>query len=159
MTNKNRLNYPTFVKDSYNYIEQNQEQIIKDYLLKSYERFNIDQKTGIFSWGDNEKNIVEAEFEAVGSFSLVDNSWLWAWKNDTLFEKITREIQKVKTFGEEHSIEKLFIPYWGATEQDGYEMAAISAYILKAIGFYRIPFDNGVQFYILFKNIKWSEHI
>ncbi len=155
MTKKNNVDYASLVKNSFNYAEEQQDKIIKDFFLTAYPNFNINQTTGLFIWGDENEAKVEAEFEAVGSFSEIDNSWLWAWKNDTLEQKIKSEIIKVKNYGEQNKFEKLIIPYWGAIEKDGYEMAVISANILKAKGFYRIPFENGIQFYILFKDIRW----
>jgi hypothetical protein len=67
----------------------------------------------------------------------------------------------VKEFGTQKQFEKLINPKWAADEADGWEMTAISAYILKAQGAYRAPVDDSEKelSYMIFKNIRWSDSL
>ncbi len=83
----------------------------------------------------------------------MSNTWLWSWANPHLEEKIKTKILKVKEYGEKHKIESLTKSKLQANEVDGWEMTAISAYLMKAEGAYRVPTDRTFSF-MIFKEVK-----
>ena len=51
---------------------------------------------------------------------------------------------------------KLACAYWSAEEEDGWEMAAVSAYLLKARGAYRSPEGHRLGFMIM-TGVRWAQ--
>ncbi|MBB6237009.1 hypothetical protein HDC90_001626 [Pedobacter sp. AK013] len=79
---------------------------------------------------------------------------MWAWGNSSIEENVKKEITRVRTYGIKRGFENLLTAKWPAGIMDGWDMAAISAYILKAKGVYRIPSnDNKLFSFMLFKKI------
>lgn len=126
------------------------------YSIDWYEDWFYDQLTGELTFSKIKKLIIR--YESVGSVSFRSNTWLWAWDNPHLEEKIRSEITKVRDYGIKRDFGKLITPKWEADEYDGWEMTAISAYLMQAKGAYRIPAsDNSLYSFMLFKEIQWAD--
>jgi hypothetical protein len=64
----------------------------------------------------------------------------------------------VKKFGLKRGFERLINPKWTANQYDGWEMAAISSFLLKAKGAYRVPSnDNNLFSFMVFKKIRLTD--
>lgn len=143
---------------AYAYLEEQQAFFQKKYNLDWYEDWFYDQLTGELTFSKNKIKKLIINYEEVGSVSFKSNTWLWAWDNPHLEEKIKSEITMVKEYGETRSFEKLTTPKWQADEYDGWEMTAISAYLMQAKGAYRVPSSDGSLYsFMLFKEIRWAD--
>lgn len=142
-------------KKAYEYLNEQQKIVEETYGIHSYENWFYDQETGIltFSNSENQNKIVEIQYEEVGSISKISKTWLWSWANQHLDPKIKTEIEAVKKFGEANFLEPLTKKKWLGDEYDGWEMTAISAYLMKAKGAYRLPLENTFTF-IIYKEIN-----
>ena len=118
------------------------------YGLDNCNRMDYEQETGkmIFSALATPKII--STFMIAGSVSARTNTWLWSWDNPYLLENVVKEMWKVRESGEKHHIYKLVEPKWEATEDEGWDMTAIAAYILKAKGAYKFPSEKIMTFAI-----------
>lgn len=87
--------------------------------------------------------------QVVGSTSKSGGTWLWSWANDAVLAPATRDMEKVRIYGEAHGFEKLTRAKWPGDECDGWEMTAAAAYILRAEGGYRAPSERGALFMIM----------
>ena len=152
------ISYDDLLDISYDYLNAQQD-ICKDiFKLSDYQNWYYDQATGELTFSDNGINKLIIDYEEVGSVSLVSNTWLWAWTNPHLEQRIKSEIIKVKEYGEARGFEKLVSPKWMADEVDGWEMTAISSLILKTKGAYRVPsVENQLFSFMVFKNIRWAD--
>lgn len=140
---------------SYEYLNEQQAICEDKYLLGKHERWFYDQETGLIIFYNEDKIILRIKFEAVGSISLISNTWLWSWANNTVLENTKQDILKVKEYGEKNDFEKLYQEKWNADEYDGWEMCAIAAYLLKAKGAYRVPSkEENIFSFKLFKKIE-----
>ncbi|MGN6293919.1 MAG: DUF6882 domain-containing protein [Chitinophagaceae bacterium] len=143
-------------KKAYDYLNNQQALFQKMYSIDWYEDWFYDQLTGELTFSKIKKLIIR--YESVGSVSFRSNTWLWAWDNPHLEEKIRSEITKVRDYGIKRDFGKLITPKWEADEYDGWEMTAISAYLMQAKGAYRIPAsDNSLYSFMLFKEIQWAD--
>ncbi|MBO9659736.1 MAG: hypothetical protein J7527_13020, partial [Chitinophagaceae bacterium] len=115
---------------------------------------------GELTFSKNKIKKLIIDYENVGSVSFKSNTWLWAWDNPHLEEKIKSEITMVKRYGETRNFEKLITPKWTADEYDGWEMTAIGAYLMQAKGAYRVPSSDGSLYsFMLFKEIRWADGV
>lgn len=148
------VSFEQLSKISCEYLKKQQAYCEEKYRIGQYERWDYDQSTGklIFSSKGIQKLIID--YEEVGSVSLNSNTWLWAWDNSYIEEKVKKDIIKVRGYGIKRGFESLLNAKWSADIVDGWDMAAISAYILKAKGVYRVPGrDNKLFSFMLFKKI------
>ncbi len=129
-------------------IEQNK----KAFQLDSYHRFDWDQWRGelIFSSGGTPK--VVAKFQIVGTLSA-KGLWHWAWANPGFIDSVRQSVLKMKQFGEEQGITRLFTPKWGARESDAWEMTAMTCRLADAKGAYKIPGEERSTF-MIFTDIR-----
>ena len=141
---------------SIDYLEARQQACVDEYQLTQYEDYFWDQEKGTIVFSTNDVPLVEATIQFVGSYAPSSETWLWAWANDSLEEGLTSEILVVRDHGRQHGFGKLVEDGWPADEADGWEMTAISAYLLKAKGAYRSPGETSTT-YMIFKDIDYVE--
>ena len=152
-----RQNDETFhdiICSSFNYLEEKQKGFLEKYKANDHERWDWYQETGTLVFSHEGKPQVEAEIHFSGSFSKNTNTWMWAWANDALEETVKSSSRKVREIGEELGLLKLVAAHWDATEVDGWEMTAVLAKAINAIGAYRTPIDSGYTYMVVTK-AKW----
>jgi len=150
---------PTFEKllaDSREYLNQQQKKLDQDFALSSHERWNIDQETGELSFSNKGKVAVVAKVQFVGSISTTSDTWLWSWANSSVLPTLTVEIAKVRDYGEQRHFDALTQRKWEADLDDGWNMAAITNYLLKAKGVYRAPAGE-IYVFLVITDIRKAE--
>ncbi len=133
----------TLLADCREYLEKKQPKLVEQFKLDVHERWDWDQTTGklIFSH-DGEPQVV-ASVQFAGSFSTETNTWMWAWANESLDDNIKSGSKVVRDIGQQRGYRKLAAGHWPADVVDAWEMTAVLAKHIDAIGFYRTPSDNG----------------
>jgi Family of unknown function (DUF6882) len=65
------------------------------------ERWDLSQDTGelVFSLPDGIKAVCPAQI--IGTYNSQDQTWLWAWANPSIDEKLRADALKVRKYGEE----------------------------------------------------------
>jgi hypothetical protein len=138
------------------YLQARQIEIEAQYRLGSYPRYDWYQDPAELVFSDRGKPIVIADIQFVGSVSTRSESWMWSWANASLLESAKSKMRQVRTYGDTHSLLKLASAYWNADEADGWEMTAVSTFLLKAKGAYRSPDERGFTFMVM-TDIRWAQ--
>jgi hypothetical protein len=125
----------------------------KSWGLGSFDRWDLDQDAGTLVFTNPNGSTVTTKAQIIGSFSTRDNSWLWAWDNPSIVDKLKADALKLKEYGQEHGIEKLTSRKWTGTEEDAWAMAALAVKLTGAEGAYRGPSGNSFVF-IAFRDIQ-----
>ena len=139
---------------SFRYLESKQEGFLKKYKAGEHDRWDWYQETGKLIFTHDGKPQVEADIHFFGTFSTKSDTWMWAWANKSIDEKVKASSRNVKEMGEELGLKELVAGRWTATEVDGWEMTAVLAKYLNAIGSYRTPSDTGFTYMVVTK-AKW----
>jgi hypothetical protein len=142
------------VDASVEYLEAQQKKMVAEYDLSKHEEWNMDSDSGELVFSTKGAPAVVAKFQEIGTVSKVSNTWLWSWANSSVPAGVTVAARTVRQHGQKNGFRKLTERKWDAGEADGWEMAAVSAYLLKAKGAYRAPYDNGAAFLIV-TEIRW----
>lgn len=153
---QDRSAFAELVETSIAYLQARQNHIEAHYRLGAYPRYDWYQESAELVFSDQGKPKVIADVQFVGSVSTRSGSWMWSWANASLIESAKSEIRQVRSYGDEHSFLKLACAYWDADEADGWEMTAISAFLLKAKGAYRSPDEHGFTFMVM-TDIRWAQ--
>lgn len=161
--NNSELDTISFVElsiKSYEYLNEQQKFSDSLYKISSYENWFFDQTKGELTFSDSGIKKLIIDYEDVGSLSFKSNTWLWSWDNPTVEQKIKSQLSLVKDYGIRRNFRRLKIPKWQADEYDSWEMTAISAYLLKAKGAYRVPSkDSSLRIFMIYKNIRWADSL
>ena len=106
--------------------------------LGSADRWDLNQETGTLSFTFPDK-IVSCEAQIIGSWNGAKGSWLWAWQNPSILDPLKRASEKVRAYGMQHGIDTLTTPKWEGTEEDAWQMAALTCLLNESQGVYRGP--------------------
>lgn len=145
--------WESFLDEAMEYLQSQQDRLNADYQLSSWQRYNYNQEGGTIVFSSDGRIGIVADIHIVGSTSKSGGTWLWAWDNPSVLDRVKHCLTDVRTFGEVHGFDKLTTPKWPGDERDGWEMTAVAAFILQTQGAYRAPHDNGVLFMVL-RNIR-----
>jgi hypothetical protein len=102
-------------------------------------RWDFNQGSGQleFSLPDGMKAISPAQI--IGTYNSEDHTWLWAWANSSIEEKLQADARQLLKYGEEHHIDRLTKRKWVGTEEDAWAMAALAVKVCGKQGAYRGP--------------------
>lgn len=147
--------FGSLVSNGFEYLKSAQKTFMEQYRIEDHDRWDWYQDTGKLVFSHQSKPIVECDIDFVGTLSSISDTWMWAWANKSFSENIKASSRDVRSFGEENSILKLASALWPSEPGDGWEMTAIMAKKMNAIGAYRTPDDNGYV-YMIIKSAKWA---
>ena len=131
------------------YLARAQERLRREFSLGDWKRYDVDQEKGTIEFSSDGRVGVVADVHIVGSTSTSTGTWLWSWANPSILPTVKRRMEDVREYGRVQNIERLAKATWSGGEQDGWEMTAAAAYILKAAGGYRSPGKQGAVFMLL----------
>jgi hypothetical protein len=143
---QDHLAWQSLVKSSVDYLSEQQAVLMRDFRLGEHQRYDWDQERAELVFSNDGKPALVCDIVMVGSISVVTGTWLWSWANDSDLEQVKAPLRDVLAFGEERGFEKLAGAYWPGAEEDGWQMTAIAAKYLGAIGAYRTPKERGFTF-------------
>jgi hypothetical protein len=144
------------VQKAVGFLKEKQALLLEQFQIESFERYDWHQESAQLVFSQAGKPRVIADVAFVGSLSTHSNTWLWSWANDSLLEPVKAKMREVRDYGEEHRLLKLAGAHWKATEPDGWEMTAVAALLLDAVGAYRSPHENGFVFMVL-TQVNWAQ--
>lgn len=146
--------YTELLTSSIEYLEEKQDEFIRKFKIDEHPRWDVDQESGKLIFSNEGVPQVEADIQYVGTISTQSDTWLWAWANDSLSENVKHASREIRDMGEQSGFLKLAAAHWPASKGDGWEMTAIMAKALHAIGAYCARREDGFTFMII-NDAKW----
>jgi len=116
-----------------------------------YKRWDWDDEAVTLTFSDPKKQTLRIQVTVVGTTK--GNRWQWTWANRNFEERSRIGMEKVREFGEANGYKQLTTAFLDADEHTGWEMTSIASHVLKALGSYRFPTDEGFC-YLVFRNIE-----
>lgn len=154
---RNEAAFAELVETSTAYLQARQNELESRFRVNDCPRYDWYQETAELVFSDRGKPVVVADIQFVGSLSTRSGSWMWSWANESLLESAKSRIREVRAYGDTHSFLKLACAYWeSGDETDGWEMTAVSAFLLGAKGAYRSPDERGSTFMVM-TDIRWAQ--
>jgi hypothetical protein len=135
-----------------------QPEFMKLYDLDSYEEWFYDHGIGVFHFKSTKGRNLYFKYVGVGSFSTNANTWKWAWDNPTTPKHVSRALEKVKSFGTLNNFEKLKTGLFEGDKHIGWEMTAISAKLLSAVGAYHVQQEHLLIYFIFTNELTQDEY-
>ncbi len=134
------------------YLDERQEVCSTKFQLGRFKKCVIHQDQGLITFSEGEIAQLQIKYVVAGSISKNTQTWLWGWANSHLPEHVSKVINQVRDYGVTQHLEKLTKRKWHAEAEDGWEMTAITAYLLHGQGAYCHPTD-GAYFFLVFMHI------
>ncbi|MEL6183168.1 MAG: DUF6882 domain-containing protein [Myxococcota bacterium] len=125
--------------------------------LGSFERWDLDQEQGVLRFSGPDGRIAEAPAQIAGSFNAANGSWLWAWNNRSIIPELRRSAERVRQFGSERGYEPLTSPRLSVSEEEAWELAALTMHLTKAEGVYRGPASDNLFVFIVFGEVRLGQ--
>ena len=147
--------YEDLARNSLEYLRAQQEVLMRDFRIGEHKRWDWDLERAELVFSNDGKPSVMCSFVFVGSIERESGTWLWSWANDSMVESSTNAMIELCEFGEERGFERLAGACWEGDEADGWEVSAIAAKYLGAIGVYRAPDENGFVFMVI-TGARWA---
>ena len=120
---------------------------MRDYNVRErHYHWSIDDAKLVFPSTSDE---VVADICMVGSVSVSEGTFLWAWANETIPTHARRGLERVREFGQSNALELLTKSEWPGGRSEGLEMAAVAAKILDAAGVWVAPGTDVTCFFAL----------
>jgi hypothetical protein len=104
-----------------------------------FARWDLSMDDGVLIFSNPDGTTASCPAQIIGSFDSQDNTWLWAWDNPSVPDKLKKDALQVKAFGEQHGLIQLTSAQWPATESNAWEMVALATKLCGEQGAYRGP--------------------
>lgn len=134
---------------SHENLERTQAALERDFALSSYDRWDVSQETGELVFSGPAKRNVIARVIFVGSYASRPETWLWGWANESIDVSLTKPLARVRKYGEEHGFRLLTDRSWKSEEAEGWDMAAVTNYLLDGKGVYRGPSERSILWMVI----------
>jgi hypothetical protein len=96
-------NYKVFITDSLSEYDKNMKEQNKLLSNAGYFTFNntndSTENDKISFYDENNKKILDADYEVIGTYNIFYALWTWAWANPSFDKKWTRIITKILNYG------------------------------------------------------------
>ncbi len=127
----------------------------REFKISSWPRWYYDLGRGSLTFLKDDAPRVVASIQVVGTTSKRSGTWLWSWANESLPTEVTKEMQKVRRFGETEGLFELTSSSVADNDHFGWEMAAVTAQILGSKGAYRCPSEKGFL-YVVYRDLSFA---
>jgi hypothetical protein len=151
--------FEVFKNECVEQLSVRQKEFMNFYNINSYEHWYYDHGIGAFHFKSDDGRNLYLKYVDVGSFSTEKNTWMWSWKNKSTPKHVSKGLEKVRSLGEKNNFNALSDGLLeNGDEYTGWELTAITAKILNAIGAYRVPQEHLFVYFVFTKVLSQQEY-
>jgi len=121
-----------------------------------FDNWSLDQDKGDLVFSNSDGTTAVCPAQIIGTYDTTSKTWLWAWDNPSITDKLKADSLKVKEYGETNHIEKLTKAEWPCEESDAWAMAALAVKLCGSQCVYRGPAGSSYVF-VSFGPVKVSK--
>lgn len=104
-------------------------------------QYAVDLETGIITWM-TERSRITAPVQVVGTFVQSAGTWMWGWDHPSVPQRLRRDALLARAYGQRRRLNRYTTRLIEATEDDCWEMSAVTCYLADAQGIYRAEAEN-----------------
>jgi hypothetical protein len=121
-----------------------------------FDNWNLNQDDGNLIFSNNDGTTAVCPAQIIGTFDSESKTWLWAWNNPSVADKLKTDSLKVKAYGETNHISLLTTAEYACDESNAWAMTSLAVKLCGAQGAYRGPAGSTYVF-ISFGEVKLSK--
>ena len=115
--------------------------------LGEADRWDVDQEKGLITWSFDNGMTVTASCQIAGTYNTKDQTYLWAWENESILDALKEDAKSVLEFAQENEIDFLQEAQLGCTEEAAWDLAALTNLLCDKQGVYRGPAGPTLVFF------------
>lgn len=108
--------------------------------------WQLNQDTGIITFTSPEGLVASAPAQVVGSYNIVDSTWLWAWDNPSIEPTLTEHSKITRDYGTKRGIAELTTAKLTTTQEKCWEFTSLTCKLGNNQGAYRGPAGETMVF-------------
>ena len=124
--------------------------------LGKFDSWNVDQDIGNLVFSNTDGFTATCPVQIIGTFDSVGRTWMWAWNNPSVTDKLKIDSLKVKLYGETNHITQLTTSEYVCDESNAWAMTAFAVKLCGAQGAYRGPAGSTYVF-MSFGSVKLAK--
>ena len=145
--------FEVFLKKCQEEVRAKQSILNQECQINTYETYSFNQTNRSLELKKNTGESISFEVVCIGSWGYEDHSWVWAWNNKNLSERIREEAGVLKDLAKETGFNTFEQGSFECEEIVARDIAFMSVYKLNAKGIYRIVADESYLF-LAIKSLK-----
>lgn len=134
--------FDRFVAVAVSELSEKQTRLTAQYRLGEYARWHFDQEKEQLDFFDSQgRKAVQADVIDIGSYASSSNTWKWGWANESVLPNLRKRAEPLKALAALTGM-SLFAQQGTVSvesESMAWELAAMSAKHLDALGVYKAP--------------------
>lgn len=111
--------------------------------------WSLDQDTGNIVFETEKGYTATAPFQIVGSYNTQDGSWLWGWANNSIDPALQIHARTAYDHGKNAGFETLTTRKLAISEDQAWELSAVTSLLSQAQGTFRCPMGPTLVFVTL----------
>jgi hypothetical protein len=133
--------FENFVQAAIADLSRKQERLSAEYNLGGCARWELDEQTETLAFFDaGGRKVVRADVIHIGSYASSSGTWKWTWSNDSVMPHVRRKSEPLKELAALTGFHLFAEPSAMSVDENmAWELAAICARHLAALGVYRAP--------------------
>ncbi|WP_028973705.1 DUF6882 domain-containing protein [Spirochaeta cellobiosiphila] len=135
----NENEFQNYVSLCFEELQKKQEVLVNQNNLLAYTEYEYDQNQQIIQFFNEGRVELEFSIVFIGTYGKYQNSWYWAWANESMNEKVRKVSEVFKSLDSTTNTTVFGRPHLEADEQMAWELSALSVKHIGAKGIYRVP--------------------
>ena len=152
----NDQEFRAYIDEASAWLQQRQQALQAEYQIANYQPDGYDQALGTLRFKNAEGNILAFEYIPIGSWAKPNETFMWGWGNQTVEPERRAESERIKALAEKTGYDIFHKPVFKCDEEMAWDMVALSAHELNAIGVYRVPHEELRIFFALMNSVEMS---
>jgi hypothetical protein len=154
-----KIHHETSFEELYNkslrFLQSKQDKMEQEFGISKFEGWNYNHDEALFWFTEKGKPVLKIHYEVTGTWTEETQQWLWSWANPHISDLVTKEMIRIRKYGEFKDLSLLYLPRWKGDQTTAWAMTAISAMLLDAVGAYRIHLEEENIFcFVVFTRIE-----
>jgi hypothetical protein len=92
--------------------------------------------------------VMTSPVQVVGTYNLLDSTWLWGWDHPSVSEPLARAAEVVRQYGEQSGVVSLTTRKLSCSEKDAWDFTALACKLYGGQGAYRGPDGDALVFFV-----------
>ena len=134
----NESQFEDFLADAVEAVNAKNHLLRQGFGIGHFARWDYDGRRGELTFSNpGDAEVVVAETTSLGTYSLETETWLWAWANNSLPERVRERAEPLKRLSDRTGMRIFADPHSGCDEYLAWELAAASVQHVDGLGCYR----------------------
>lgn len=138
-----------YVEDSFQFLEDAQDRLQKDFGIGHYDRWDLDQETAALNFSDSSRPTLHCTVYALGTFG--SGIWKWAWSNPSLGDSFSATSKQMRELADKSGLEIFELDSFEADESMPWEICGMALREIGGLGVYRCPAKTSDLFVVITK--------